>query len=128
VKSRLTTILYLLAFSLLVLCAGYLILTAKQLNHLLNESIVLTAIFSFISLSAVLIFFRGQSREPQSQTMHTFVSFSLKFLLELVLAIIWFILAKKTTSESVLIFFVLYLAFSLFLIWIILKALKNKSL
>jgi len=60
--------------------------------------------------------------------MHTLVSLSLKFLLELLLTIIWFILAKKTSSESVLMFFILYLAFSLFLILNILKALKNKSL
>jgi hypothetical protein len=46
----------------------------------------------------------------------------------MVLAFIWFIVAKKTSLPSVLIFFVLYLTLTLYSIWVILKTLKNKSL
>ena len=127
-KLQLRNFLSLLVFSLIVICAVYLFLTVVHLNLMLSEGIILTVVFSFISLITIFIFFRGQFRESQSQALHTLVSLSLKFLLELLLTIIWFIIAKKTSSESVLMFFVLYLAFSLFSILNILKALKNKPL
>jgi hypothetical protein len=60
--------------------------------------------------------------------MHTLLSVSFKFIIELILALIWFIVAKKTTFHSVLLFFVLYLAFTLISIWLILKTLKYRSL
>jgi hypothetical protein len=60
--------------------------------------------------------------------MHTLFSFSLKFLLELILVLTWFFIAKKTGLPSVLSFFVLYLTFTLFLILIILKPLKKRPL
>jgi hypothetical protein len=128
VKSLLRNILSLIAITLLTISSGYLILPALRLKLFLGEGILLTIIFSFIALITVLIFFRGQSKDPQSQTMHLLVSLSLKFLLELFLTIFWFIVAKKTTIESVLIFFVLYLTFTLFSIIVVLKTLKNKSL
>jgi hypothetical protein len=128
VRSLSSNFISLLVFSLIVTCAGYLILTSVQLNQFFGDSIILIVAFSFIALLTILIFQRGQSRESHSQTMHTLVSLSVKFLLELLLTIIWFIIAKKTSSESVLMFFVLYLTFSLFSIWNILKTLKNKSL
>lgn len=127
-KSLLRNTLSLLAFSVIVLGAGYLIMAALKLHHLTDDYVLLTALFSLIALTSFIIFLRGQSREPHSRTMHTFVSVSLKFLLELLLTAVWFIIAKKTSPESVLMFFVLYLTFSLFLILNILKALKNKSL
>jgi hypothetical protein len=46
----------------------------------------------------------------------------------MVLALIWFIVAKKTSLISVVLFFVLYLALSLFSVWVILKTLKHKSI
>jgi hypothetical protein len=81
-----------------------------------------------ISLINIVIFLKGQTKEPDSQTLYSLVAVSLKFLLELVLALVWFIVAKKTSLPSVLIFFVLYLTFTLFSIWVILKTLKNNSL
>jgi hypothetical protein len=49
-----------------------------------------------------------------------------KFLLELGLVAIWFIVIKKTSLQSVLVFFVIYLTLTLFSIFIIFKTLKNK--
>jgi hypothetical protein len=44
------------------------------------------------------------------------------------LALVWFIVAKKTSLQSVLMFFVLYLALTLYTLWVIVKILKNKAL
>jgi hypothetical protein len=121
-------ILLLLLLNILLLGAGYFLALAANLNNLCTDIAILSLVFSLITFITLVIFLRGQTKEPDSQTLHSLVAIGLKFLLELVLALIWFIVAKKTALPSVLIFFVLYLTFTLFSIRIILKTLKNKSL
>jgi len=89
---------------------------------------LLSAVFTVIALVTIIIFIRGQGKEAASQTMHSLVSVTLKFLLELVLAFVWFFVAKKTELSSVVLFFVLYLAFTLFSVILMTKTLKNKYL
>ena len=107
---------------------GYIFVSIKLLNLLFIDIVILSTIFSIIAIITLVIFFKGQIKDPETQTLHSLVSLGLKFLLEMVLALVWFIVAKKTSLPSVLIFFVLYLAFTLFSVFIILKILKNKSL
>jgi hypothetical protein len=123
-------ILHLLVINVLLLSTIYLISSVLNLNLNLNlnEALILAAVFSGISLVTLLVFFKGQSKEPDSQTLYILVAISLKFLLELVFTLIWFIVAKKSSFTSVLMFFVLYLTLTLFTIWVILKTLKNKVL
>lgn len=83
---------------------------------------------SLIATVTLIIFFRGQTKDAESQTLHSLLAIGLKFLLELVLALVWFFVAKKTSLTSVIMFFVLYLTLTLFSVWIILKTLKNRSL
>lgn len=121
-------ILYLSALSLFIILAGYFILPETGSVRYFTELIILTIVFLCICSISFVIFQRGQSKDPQSQTLHTLVSVSVKLLLEMGLALLWFFAAKKTTIESVFMFFVLYLSFSLFFVLVILKTLKNKSL
>jgi hypothetical protein len=107
---------------------GYIFVSIKLLNLLFIDIVILSTIFSIIALITLVIFFKGQIKDPETQTLYTLVSLGLKFLFEMVLALVWFIVAKKTSLPSVLIFFVLYLAFTLFSVFIILNILKNKSL
>ncbi len=116
------------SLNILTISTGSLCVTGGLLDLLLSDIIILSALFTVITSIAVVIFFRGNERNPESQTMHTLVAVSLKFLLELILALVWFIVAKKSSFHSVFIFFVLYLTFTLVLVGIILKTLKNKSL
>lgn len=102
--------------------------SAGILKVTFTDVLVLTFSFSFISFITLGIFLRGQAKEADSQTLHSLVSISLKLLLEMVLALVWFIVTKKTAIHSVLIFFVLYLTLTLFSLLIILKTLKNKTL
>lgn len=71
---------------------------------------------------------QDQNKMPDVQTMHTLIAVSLKFILEMILALVWFILWKKNSLASVFIFFILYLSLSLFSIGVIMKTLKNKTL
>lgn len=93
-----------------------------------SNTIIVVLAFSAIAVITYIIFLKGQSKEPQSQTFHTMFAVGLKFLLELVLVLIWFIAAKKNALHDVIMFFVLYLALTLFSVFYILKVLKNKTL
>jgi hypothetical protein len=94
----------------------------------LSAIVILSTVFTLIAGICLIIFFKGQSKEPDSQTLYILVAVSLKFLLEIVFALVWFFVAKKTSLESVLMFFVLYLCLTLFSIQAILKTLKNRVL
>jgi hypothetical protein len=124
----LKNIISILILFTIISCSALIVNFAFSLG--MNEIAVLSLAFSFAAttLLSLLVFIRGLSREPGSQAMHTIVSVVSKFLMELIIVLIWFIAAKKTSSEYILLFFVLYLAFSMFSINVILKTLKKKSL
>ena len=114
--------------NILIGSAGYLVVTYSDIAVSLSSILFLTLLFSIIAVITIIIFLRGQTKDPESQTLHSFVAIGLKFLLEMFLALVWFIVAKKSSLNSVFIFFVLYLTFTLVLVGVILKTLKNKSL
>ena len=89
---------------------------------------ILSLSFSAISAVTLIIFFRGRDRDSDSQTLHTLVAVSLKFLLDMILALVWFFISKNTSLSSVFVFFVIYLTLTLFTLFVILKVLKNRSL
>jgi len=118
----------LLLLYVLLLLSGYLFVLVVNPKISLADIVILSTIFSLIALITIIIFLKGQTKEPDKQTLYTLVAVSLKFLLEIVFALLWFILAKKTSLQSVLMFFVLYLTLTLYAIWVIVKILKNKVL
>jgi hypothetical protein len=118
----------LLLLDLLLLLAGYLLVTFTGVTLLFSDIAILTLCFSAIVLMSIYVFSRGLKKEPASQTMHLMVAVSIKMLMEMVLALIWFFIAKKTFTSSLLLFFVLYLSFSLYSIIFMLNTLKIKSL
>lgn len=122
---------YLFFLSIVILLsavAGQVVFSITETDVQFNRYLALLAGFSVISVVTVLIFLRGQARDPQSQVMHTLVAIGLKFLLELVLALIWFVAAKNNSSHYIFIFFGLYLLLTLFTVVYIFKVLKNKPL
>jgi len=121
-------ILQLAILNLLLPGIGFILVLTDIINISVGDLAILSLSFSVIALITLVIFFKGQSKEPDSRILYSMVSISLKLLLEMVLALVWFILAKKTSFSSLLTFFVLYLTFTLFSIWAILRTLKNKSL
>jgi hypothetical protein len=112
-----------------LLCVGAILLSSfTGISFSRSDFIILASLFSMFTFLQLFIFFRGQTRGPESTTMHTLVSVSVKFLLEMVLALTWFIVMKKTLVSSVIMFFVLYLTLTLFSTFIMLKSLNNKTL
>ena len=121
-------LLQLLLLYVLLLIGGYLFVSLADPGIYLGEIVIVSTVFTVIALVTLIIFFRGQTKEPDNQTLHVLVAISLKFLMEIVFALIWLIVVKKTALTSVLTFFVLYLSLTLFSLWVMLKALKNKVL
>jgi hypothetical protein len=120
--------IFLLALlEMLIIVAGFIIVSNFNISLAYNDIVAASAVFVIIAFLILIIFFRGQSREPAAQTMHSLVAISIKFLAELIFAFIWFFIAKKTGLSSVILFFVLYLTFTLFSVMVMLKTLKGKS-
>jgi hypothetical protein len=114
--------------NVLVISTGYFLTKIVKLNLVFSNILILSLLFSVIGIVTFAVFLRGQKKEPASQTFHSLVAISLKFLLEIGLALIWFVAAKKNSLQSLLIFFVIYLTLTLYSVLVILKTLKNRSL
>jgi hypothetical protein len=127
-KPVLNKVILLVILEIVVLFAGVLFIHKFNGFFSFSELTRLSLVFTLLVLLTLVIFFRGESQEPESRTMHNLISVSLKFLLELILAFIWFFIAKNTSLPSVILFFVIYLTFTLFYVVAIVKTLKNKSL
>ena len=119
---------YFLILDILVVIAGFFLLKIVDAGFRFSDLAALTLIFSLINLIILYVFFRGQRKDPSSQTIHIMISAGLKFLLEIVLALLWFFVCKKTSLYSLLLFFILYLAFTLLSTFAMLKTLKSRSL
>jgi heme/copper-type cytochrome/quinol oxidase subunit 4 len=124
-KKYLTGLLFLASLALL---AGLILVYFTDIKLLATDVCILTLSFLSIALLTIYLFHRGRKKEPASQTMHILAAISVKMLLELILVLLWFFVSKKTGTASLLLFFVLYLAFSVFLIYLMLNTLKTKSL
>lgn len=118
----------LLLFLCFIILFGYTLITTRTINILLTDLTIISFVFALISTITILIFSSGQKKDGHSQTLQSLVAVTVKFLLEMFFAIIWFLLIKKTDTSSVILFFILYLAFTLFSVFVILKTLKNKPL
>lgn len=118
----------LLILQLCVLSAGYFVTGFLSVDLLFTEVIYLSFSFTIINLLSLIIFCRGSDKEPASQTMHILTAIAVKMLLEMVLALIWFAIAKKTGASRLILFFVLYLAFSFYSVYFMLNTLKRRTL
>jgi hypothetical protein len=120
--------LLLILLYILILSGGYLFVTFVNTRLSLSDIVILLTVFFIIAFITLIIFFKGETKEADSQTLHILVAVSLKFLLEIIFALVWFIVIKKTMLPSVLMFFVLYLTLTLFSLGVMLITLRNKAL
>lgn len=121
-------------YLLLLLLTGILILLFLTLNLLFpglapsGETIILSSSFAFISLVALVVFYIGSAKNPDRSVFMTLIALGVKMLSSFVLAMLWFLVFKNRGTDSVLMFFVLYLAFTLFVVLSFLRVLKHNAL
>jgi hypothetical protein len=92
-----------------------------------TDAVVLTVCFTVAALISLLIFFNGNSSDARKSVLMTLVAVSVKFLLSLIIALLFFVIFKNRETGSVILFFILYLAFTVFIILTFLNILKKKS-
>ena len=90
-------------------------------------SLLLPSFFIITSLSLV-IFNAGVNKPDDTSSLYTLSAVGSKFFLVAILALVYFLVLKKSEHRFVILFFILYLAFTFYLLRIILKTLKDKSL
>lgn len=93
-----------------------------------ESMLLLIAAFIAVTSLALYIFFLGRSRPGGEDSLYTMSAVGIKFLLSMVIALVWFAVLKKVETGELLIFFVLYLTFTVFLVGVIVKELKKSSL
>jgi len=121
-------VFFLIIFNIILAGTVLLLRSLFGTDLMFKDIFILSLSFSAISAVTLIIFFRGRDRDSDSQTLHTLVAVSLKFLLDMILALVWFFISKNTSLSSVFVFFVIYLTLTLFTLFVILKVLKNRSL
>ena len=92
-----------------------------------QSSVILTGSF-IISVIVWLVFNRGYKLGGKTWLNHTLAAVSLKFILYLFFIIFVFFSSKNRSLEFILTFFVIYLSFTSYLLFSIVKLLKTKNL
>ncbi len=119
--------LFLLILSMLI------IIMILGLNRIVPDlcspvsSVMLAGGFSIIAFISLLIFFNGQRSDPEKSVFMTLITLGVKMLLSFVLALLFFVVFKNSRTGSVILFFILYLAFTAFVFLTIFSILKKKS-
>lgn len=119
-------------YFLLLILFAVLFRVALGVTNLLIPSLfppgitdLLLGVFLIIALFVFFIYYTGNNSDPEKAMMKTILALSLKTLLILVFALILFIGFKKKNIETVILFFILYLGFTLFVVFTLLNTLKK---
>jgi len=120
-------ILLLLFFEIVILIISYLLISNITIDLKFSSILILSLIFTIITSAILIVFLSGRKKKPENQAVYTLSAIGIKFLSELLLAFFWFFVGKKSGLPDVLLFFVLYLAFTLFSILIISKEFERLS-
>ena len=125
VKHNFKSYLFLLLLTLLYLLSGLAVnyIYPSLLN--INTLAVILAVFFPVSLLALVIFYSGIKNDPGRRILKTFLAISLKTVLCLAFALILFMGFKKKDSVTVILFFIIYLGFTLFVVFSMLNTLKK---
>ena len=124
-KHNFKSYLFLLLLTLLYLLSGLTLnyIYPSLLN--INTLAVILAVFLPVSLLALVIFNSGIKNDPDRRILKTFLAISLKTVLCLAFALILFVGFKKKDSVTVILFFIIYLGFTLFVVFSMLNTLKK---
>lgn len=93
-----------------------------------GSMILAVFLFFIITASALIVFSLGQNKGEGKDSLYTLLAIGIKFFFSLLLALIWFGVLKESGRGSILLFFVLYLSATIFLIRKIVTEIKRRSI
>ena len=119
--------LRLLALSLIFVI---LVITLERLYPSLydtTDAVFLTAGFTVAAFASLLIFFNGFFSDREKSVFLTLIALGVKMLLSFVLALLYLLVFKNDAIGAIILFFILYLAFTVFVVLTFTGVLKKKS-
>lgn len=121
-------IFQLLIIYLLFLIGGITLIHEIHISLSVSTFSMLLTIMTIITLGAYLLIRLGMKKGEKEQGIYLLGGLGGKFLSYLILILIYWLVTKNLSREFIIAFFVLYLTFTIFLIGVIVKALKIKRL
>jgi len=90
-------------------------------------AVLLTTGFALAAFISLLIFFNGFFSDNEKSVFMTLIALGVKMLLSFVLALLFLLVFKNDSTGSLILFFILYLAFTFYVILTFTGVLKKKS-
>jgi len=117
--------IFLLIFAVIValLILGIHMIRPSVINP--GSSVMLAGGFTLTAFISLMIFFRGVWSDPEKSVFMTFMALGVKMLFSFVLALLFLAVFKNNQTGSVILFFILYLAFTVFVLLTIFRFLKK---
>jgi hypothetical protein len=128
VNRRNRNILVLLVLYVILMAAGIFMIDSGYLGLALATFSTLLTIMVLITLGAYLLIRIGIKRGEKDQGIFMLAGLGGKFLAYLIMILIYWAVGKNLTKEFIIVFFVLYLLLTFFLVRVLFKTLKTKRL
>lgn len=112
-----------LVFVILVTVSGRLYPSLYDIT----DAVCLTAGFTLAAFASLLIFFNGFFSDREKSVFLTLIALGVKMLLSFVLALLYLLVFKNDVIGAIILFFILYLAFTVFVVLTFTSVLKEKS-
>lgn len=120
--------IFLSGLFILSFISGY-ILIPEVLTSITFSQFLFTLLYFFLfTLLLFVLFYRGLTKDPQKGILYTYGTIALKIFVHMVYILVFYLLTKNLTMDFIIVFFVLYLAFTLYLILAFIKELKSKQI
>ncbi|MCA1757317.1 MAG: hypothetical protein LC649_07665 [Bacteroidales bacterium] len=106
------------------------VIIEMKLPGIYDRGLMILAVFFFflITAFALIVFSLGQNKGEGKDSLYTLLAIGIKFIFSLLFALIWFGVLKESGRGSILLFFVLYLSATIFLIMKIVSEFKRRSI
>ena len=125
-----TAIKHYLLLLVLSLVLIMLIIILNRLQPSLYNSgsaVALTGAFTLAAFASILAFFNGFNSDTAKSVLFTLIALVIKTLLSLIIALLYLVVFKNDQTGSVILFFILYLTFTVYVIYTFTRVLKKKS-
>ncbi len=121
------TVASLLFLTVFFFIGGWLTLPQLLPELNLNSFYLTLSYFLFVNLLVSFLFFKGFSKKPEKAIVNTLLAIILKFFFYFIFILFYYFITKNLSKGYLIIFFILYLAFSFIILFFILKELKVRS-
>jgi len=122
---KLYPLIQLLVIYLSLLIAGLISINYFSPEISVKTYVTLLTLMTVISLGAYFLFFLGSRKPGSERGLYLLAALGGKFLAYLIIILLFWVNGKNLTKDFIIVFFVLYLMLTFFLVRIIIKTIKT---